>query len=880
MNRALTALRTAIALTFLTVVFSGTFGCGRIEAVIEKVREDKHPADAGIDAIADEPVSDSKDQPEPECLQHSDCPQSSAPCVGSRCTDGKCGFTNFVVKTRCDDNGEDICDGNGNCVQCVDNAGCDSGSCVNNACVDKDPIDSKPSDTLAECTKSSDCPGVDMPCYARRCENSKCSYGPRPAGFVCNANGGQLCDGAGGCVNCLTDNDCGNGQCVNNSCVMPSCNDGLKNGNESDVDCGGSCGVCAQKDTCNSSTDCSTGLCLQGQCRTCSEDNDCATDTFCTFGHCVADRVQGDTCTADSQCASGSCADGTCCESACNGTCQACSSAKTGVTDGICAPVLTNTDPDAECTDEGASSCGVNGTGCNGNAVNPGCNLYPYGTTVLNTNCASPYHSELKAYCDGNGQVLGGEVVHCGTNTCNKNTGLCNTGCTQDAECEPGNFCKNAACVPPMQKGGSCSADNECAGGSCVDGVCCDSTCDQGCFSCSAKLTGGNDGECLPTSAGLDPQNECGAATCTGSGQCGAIALTTGEAHSCAVLGDKTVQCWGNNQYQQISPEKKCSTYGICSKPAKVVGLKNITQISAGVFHTCAVDANQTLKCWGDNYDGALGVDKAIPQSPPIAVPGKYSEVATGVTFSCAIGTNGQPKCWGDNYYGQLGDGTQAGRSTPAPVILPMNAATISASNSFYMDDNACAVTTTGAVACWGSNYLGALGPNVSDPSLVPNFVPNLPPIARVFNGGLYTCAVDYAGFARCWGYTSAGIANRNYSNLAEPVTVPLSNIKTMATGERHACALLDGGEVYCWGDNDKGQLGKDMWIYGSSDQAQKVKGISDAIDISAGREHTCALLSSGSIRCWGENSHCQLGNASNLYNCVDKSTPVTPIGF
>src|SRR5690349_4194772 len=102
--------------------------------------------------------------------------------------------------------------------------------------------------------------------------------------------------------------------------------------------------------------------------------------TLAGCGKVAEERSNGDGCTTPGQCASGSCVDGVCCESACDAECEACSAAKTGGVSGTCGAVTASSDPDLECADRGAQSCGTNGTGCNGNADAPACNKYPAAT--------------------------------------------------------------------------------------------------------------------------------------------------------------------------------------------------------------------------------------------------------------------------------------------------------------------------------------------------------------------------------------------------------------------------------------------------------------------------------------------------------------------
>ena len=203
------------------------------------------------------------------------------------------------------------------------------------------------------------------------------------AGTPCSEQGGVLCNGAGSCVPCLTTPDCNDGSliCQSQQCVPAGCANTQRDGNETDVDCGGDCAPCTDGSGCEVADDCASGYCgpnaagsggaggggggaasASGTCLPCGHNSDCVgPQQYCDAGVCSPTKLDGDACSDQGACTSGHCVDGVCCDSACGTKCVACIGSKTGGTTGQCLPIPNDQDPDNECvlSCNGSGDCQV-----------------------------------------------------------------------------------------------------------------------------------------------------------------------------------------------------------------------------------------------------------------------------------------------------------------------------------------------------------------------------------------------------------------------------------------------------------------------------------------------------------------------------------------
>jgi len=299
--------------------------------------------------------------------------------------------------------------------------------------------------------------------------------------------------------------------------------------------------------------------------------------------------AQGGPCGATGECASGYCVDGVCCNTACTGLCQACTGAKKGGgLNGVCGTIANGTDPDSECADQGAFSCGTTGV-CNGSGA---CALYTSGTQCGNPSCSA---GNLSTYaCNGGGACLTNQTS-CAPYICGSTT-ACRTNCTSDSHCVASAYCRTSdgTCQFDLPSGSACTGASQCASGYCVDGVCCSTACTGLCQACSvAKKGSGVDGECGAIKDGSDPDAECtdqGAASCQNDGQCNGAGACRKYAKGTS-CGATT--CVGNNATGQV-----CDGFGSCVTDTTGTDCSPYLCKSSACANPCAND----LDCVSGNF--------------------------------------------------------------------------------------------------------------------------------------------------------------------------------------------------------------------------------------------------------------------------------------
>ena len=299
-------------------------------------------------------------------------------------------------------------------------------------------------------------------------------------------------------------------------------------------------------------------------------------------------------------------------------------------------------------------------------------------------------------------------------------------------------------------------------------------------------------------------------------------------------------------------------------------------QIPVGDSHNCVVVSDGTIQCWGNNASGQLGNGNNMNVPLPLMVNGNgvanVKAVSTGYYHTCTLSNTGGVSCWGANNFGQLGRGTTTGVAIPDGGTVVPNAVSLSA-GGFHT----CAVLDNGTVQCWGSNGNGQLGIGTLVDSAVPVTVTGISNAVSVSAGTYHTCAVLRSGSVSCWGSNDTGqIGNGSMgTDVTSPVNVSgMTTATAVATGRNHSCAIVGSGSVQCWGADIFGQLGNGSSP--SSTTPVAVVNISTAKTINAGSNHTCVVLDTGGVQCWGANKYGQLGNGGG----TDNTSPVAMTGI
>ena len=363
-----------------------------------------------------------------------------------------------------------------------------------------------------------------------------------------------------------------------------------------------------------------------------------------------------------------------------------------------------------------------------------------------------------------------------------------------------------------------------------------------------------------------------------------AIGIAAGFDHSCALLADGTVRCWGRGLEGQLGNGSQTNS----TTPVGAIGMQlPIVALAAGASHTCAVLSSGIGVCWGRNANGQIGNGAVVGNVPlPAAVQGLAgaSAISAGFEHSCALLIEGDVKCWGLNDGGQLGMGTIGGAVQRSGTPLTVNGPTLAINAG---GNHTCATTPSGTVSCWGYGFYGQLGNGGTSNSPLPVKVVNTDQsvgvavnVANIALGFDHTCGVYADGDAKCWGRNNlvqlgAGIISTDLPQAETPRDVyQMSSAMAIASGSAHSCVVLFTGEVQCWGNNNFRQTGYDQPALPSFPVT--VPGITTALNVSAGFEHTCAVLSSGSVQCWGRGDEGQLGNGTT----ANSAAPVTVTGI
>lgn len=380
------------------------------------------------------------------------------------------------------------------------------------------------------------------------------------------------------------------------------------------------------------------------------------------------------------------------------------------------------------------------------------------------------------------------------------------------------------------------------------------------------------------------------------------VSITAGDEHTCARKANGNIYCWGHNDYGQLG-----TGGGDSDRMAFVMAGY---QVEAGATHTCAINFGSGALCWGSNLRGELGANASLAVGydrwfTPVAVDGgmTFYSIGAGRWSSCGTTSTGV-FCWGDIMTTTLTGGT----STPRRVDSYTGYSNISVGYQ-----HACATYTWNGSkipACWikprtpvtniPTNLSGTWGQSALDPNLA--YLVNsdakflVGPASTLFGWNAsrvatqrdFTCVDQANGTVQCVGENTDGQLGAGTFGVPPdkftPKTVDTSALTAsgtlqgtlhgVSTGVRHACAIDDAGQAYCWGDGGNGKLGRGIGITSDSAVPQLVAGGLSFRAIAAGGEHTCAIATNNQIFCWGDNSFGQIGLGDSRRVGTDQHQP------
>ena len=360
------------------------------------------------------------------------------------------------------------------------------------------------------------------------------------------------------------------------------------------------------------------------------------------------------------------------------------------------------------------------------------------------------------------------------------------------------------------------------------------------------------------------------------------------------------MQCWGNGEEGKLGHgkiENAPLPVEVIDGKDSVAPLKNIRQISIGTAHSCALNIDGEVRCWGAGRQGILGNgkqgDKSYPY--PVTVLEKQGsdtplrnivQISAGGNHTCAVNVDKELKCWGSNDFGQLGVGEKEVALYPT-FVLSRPGLTTSLQNVEQVSAgliSTCALLTSGEVKCWGSNEHGRLGNGNTDSQYYPvsvlaggDLTTPLKDILHISTGRNYACAVTSQGEVKCWGRGTDGqLGNGQRQDQLVPVTViggegleaPLRDIVEISANGYHTCALSASGGIKCWGQGFSGTLGNGKnestsYPVEVVENARDTTGVQGVQAISVGLHHTCAINSKYLLQCWGDGRNQNLGTGS-----------------
>ena len=343
--------------------------------------------------------------------------------------------------------------------------------------------------------------------------------------------------------------------------------------------------------------------------------------------------------------------------------------------------------------------------------------------------------------------------------------------------------------------------------------------------------------------------------------------IAAGQSHTCAINNDHTVWCWGDNSLKQLGSGVSVST-GNSTTPVQTAALPSgriPSTIAAGLSHTCLLATDGSVWCWGANGSGALGDGTTFGKAAPtqVSLPATATSIAAGGYETCAVLSTQSLYCWGKNSNGQVGNGQSPADET-SPQLVGQIPSSFVVSQLDIGDVHVCAVSTAGAVWCWGNYLNGRLGSTAQSDALLPTATSSLNGTAIMVSAGkAHTCVVLSGGALRCFGSNGQGQIGQALTTTSNSSTneILLSNTQRVSSGGEFTCVLLTSGNVQCFGKDNVGQLASGAISSPRVTPGDVTNLGGTAVDVVAGSNHACAVLATGVVKCWGKNDLGQVGS-------------------
>ncbi|UJR84715.1 Hypothetical protein I5071_67940 [Sandaracinus amylolyticus] len=433
--------------------------------------------------------------------------------------------------------------------------------------------------------------------------------------------------------------------------------------------------------------------------------------------------------------------------------------------------------------------------------------------------------------------------------------------------CGEGVTCDDGRCVdvfvdpswlPPFVGLPQSGSDAGMAGDACVGDPGAAETCDGVDQDCDGVIDEGLDLDANPDHCGVCG-NACGDGVACLRGSCGdpAVQLALGEWHSCALRRSGRVACWGANETGQLGDSSRTDQ----PRPTEVAGIEDAIEIGVGERHACVLGRDGRVRCWGWNARGELGDGTTTNRDAPVEVPlDGVVELGIGYEHSCARTSSGEIWCWGALVDFDRGTGELLSRSSPVRIGGVSAPRAIAGGN-----DSTCAIEGTGRVVCWGEDIEGRLGDGWPyDDHGAPG------PIAESFAAesidryayGWYAIADD--GDVWAWGDNDdLQLARTGISESARPITIDgVDGAVQIAGGRQHGCARGPDW-VRCWGDDSRGQLGRGTIMGNDHATPAAVVGLPVGLrELAVGASHAC-VRTDAEVWCWGGNDRGQVGDGT-----------------